>query len=808
MAQARLNYAGLFDSSPVPYLVLDTKLNVVGANRAYLSSTGLELDDVVGRWAWDAFPTDPDTLRQSIASCERAIRTGEPDTMARLRFEVPRDNGSGDSGPEARCWSITHVPVLDDAGEVELVMQHPIDVTELEQLRHDAAATGSAETGLAPERSGIIDHGRNVHAENLALKADSDRLRSLFQLAPSPIAILTGPDLVVELANEACQRFFGRQELVGRPLMEALPELAGQHLDELMHVLDSGKPFVGRGLRLALQPREPQTPMEEVFFDALYQPLVAADGSISGIFCQISDVTDAWRAQEALRESQERLHEGMDAARMVVWEWDHLRDALQLSDNAASVLGGQWDDLPSLLPGVNRDDFQVLRGRHSEATRDSPRYRGELRFERPDNDRMVWLEIRATVAFSKEGKRQLTRGVLLDITERKQAEEELRRADQSKDEFLAMLAHELRNPLAPIRTGLTVLGMSPSPEAAAQTREVMERQLGHMVRLVDDLLDIARISSDKLELRTQRVDLRSVIHNAVEISQSTIDAAGHQLYTSLPAQPLLVEVDPTRMAQVIGNLLTNAAKYTPRNGRIEVSAMREGAHVCIRVCDNGVGLAPEALPRIFDLFSQVGRTLDRSQGGLGIGLALAKRIVEMHGGSVEARSAGPHCGSSFSVRLPVEIQDPRERSRPIHADGGEARAETSLRVLVVDDNVDAADTMQSMLELLGHETRSVHTGLEAVSAVDSMAPDVVFLDIGLPDIDGYEAARRIRSMDPRHEVTLVALTGWGADADLQRSSDSGIDRHLTKPADPEMVRQILASYDPRRSFGHSEKRAH
>lgn len=392
------------------------------------------------------------------------------------------------------------------------------------------------------------------------------------------------------------------------------------------------------------------------------------------------------------------------------------------------------------------------------------------------------------------------RGVFVqgsDVTSHQRAEEELRdlsedlrRESRRKDEFLATLAHELRNPLAPIRTGLSVLALSPSPEQAAHTREVMDRQLRHMVRLIDDLLDIARINSNKIELRSEVADIDELVRSALETSRPAIDAAGHQLFLSLPARPLHVRADPTRISQVISNLLNNAAKYTPDHGRIEVLVEAEADDVVVRVSDNGVGIAADALPHVFDLFSQVGRSSDQSQGGLGIGLALVRRIAEMHGGSVDVRSEGPGRGSTFSLRLPA-VAVAADDTAGAAATAGPAPAASPMRILVVDDNLDAAETMRHLLELLGHEVAVAHDGPAAVDAVAAFDPQLVFLDIGLPGFNGYEVARRLRASYGPACPAIVAVTGWGAPGDVEHARAGGFDRHMTKPVDPRDVESVI-----------------
>ncbi|MGX4640422.1 ATP-binding protein [Massilia sp. SYSU DXS3249] len=385
--------------------------------------------------------------------------------------------------------------------------------------------------------------------------------------------------------------------------------------------------------------------------------------------------------------------------------------------------------------------------------------------------------------------------------ERVRSTEALVEADRRKSEFLATLAHELRNPLAPIRNGLELLRLGHAkPELQANVRAMMERQVGHMVHLINDLLDIARVSSGKVVLKIERVALQPVVASAIETSLPLIEAAGHALTVDLPEAPLLLDIDVVRISQVLSNLLSNAAKYTPPGGRIAVRARREGGEVAIEVLDDGIGIAAESLPLVFDMFTQVARSVDRSKGGLGIGLALVRHLVQLHGGRVTAASAGRGQGSRFTVRLPLGADS--EAPQPGDAAGGgedavPAPGPAPLRVLVADDNVDAAGTLCALLHLAGHQTRVAHDGAEAVELAAQFRPQVAFLDIGMPVLDGYGAARAIRALPGLEAVRLVALTGWGAQEDRRRSQEAGFDEHLLKPAVPGEVMALLAREERR-----------
>jgi PAS domain S-box-containing protein len=384
--------------------------------------------------------------------------------------------------------------------------------------------------------------------------------------------------------------------------------------------------------------------------------------------------------------------------------------------------------------------------------------------------------------------------VARDVTERKRAEELLRESDRRKDEFLAVLSHELRNPLATLRNGLEILRLcAAEDEASRDTRAMMERQLGHLVRLVDDLLDVSRISRGKLELRRARVPLRDVLSGAIELAGPAIQTGRHQLVVSFPPESIELEADPTRLAQVFANLLNNAAKYTEPGGRIRLAAERRANEVVVTVADSGMGIPAEALPTIFGLFSQVQRGAERAPGGLGIGLALAKGLVEMHGGTVTAASEGQGKGSTFTVSLPMsrsgaEGEFPRRAAAPLaHLVG--------RRILVADDDRDSAESLALMLRLFGNEVVTVHDGVEAEAEAERMRPDLLLIDVGMPLRSGYEATRGIRAQPWGADVVIVAVTGWGQESDREQSRVSGCDGHLIKPIDLEQLDKLLAGLE-------------
>jgi signal transduction histidine kinase len=440
-----------------------------------------------------------------------------------------------------------------------------------------------------------------------------------------------------------------------------------------------------------------------------------------------------------------------------------------------------------LVPGYEGRRFRIYDrvARTGEATR----------FVQEEKSMNRWFDIYAS-RLGGEGS-DLVAVLFSDITQRLLAEQDMRRlneelaqANRRKTEFLATLAHELRNPLAPLSNGLHLMRMaSGKPEVLEKTRQMMERQIQHMVHLVDDLLDVARISTGKVELRRQRMDLKDVVATAVETSAALIDAAGHKLTVEVPQEPLPMDADPTRIAQVVSNLLNNAAKYTPEGGKIALKVRVEGPHAVLSVSDTGVGIAPDALGKVFEMFAQVPSSAGKPQGGLGIGLSLVQSLVALHGGSITAASPGPGQGSTFTVRLPLLSPDMEVKSRMTQP--ATDTKPDQLQVLIVDDNTDAAESLGVLLDIEGHAAHIAHNGAEALQVAQSRPLDVVFLDIGLPDMTGYDVARRMRLLPGMQKTLLVALTGWGTQDDRQRTRDAGFDRHLTKPAELPAVEELL-----------------
>ena len=410
-------------------------------------------------------------------------------------------------------------------------------------------------------------------------------------------------------------------------------------------------------------------------------------------------------------------------------------------------------------------------------------------------DRLVYVIDRA---IAHDRLRHLNAELGLQLAERARVEEALRQAngrladaDRRKDEFIAILSHELRNPLAPIRYALPLLRRDELDETGARAIAVVERQVDHLTRLIDDLLDVSRITRGKIELRQEYVSLGSVLSSAVEAASPAVAAGRHTLKLSVPDEPIWLQADPARVAQVVTNLLNNSAKYTPRGGQITLETTREGREAVVRVRDTGIGIPPEALPHLFEMFHQVTARADKSAGGLGIGLSLVKRLVEMHGGSVEVHSAGVGQGAEFVVRLPIADEVQASEVRQATPAPGSGRR---LKVLVVDDNADLVDMLAALVTNLGHDVRKAMDGRTALSAATVYRPDVVLLDLGLPVMNGLEVARELRRSPNGAGLRLVALTGWGQPEDRRQTGEAGFDEHLTKPTDPKTLAALLARF--------------
>lgn len=713
-----------------------------------------------------------------LAACRAAAETGDATAREALAGLTKLFSGACDAftfeypcaTPERELWFEMHASRAA-FGVSKFVVSHA-DVTTRKNAEEALRESERRERRHAAELEAILD--TVPIGVSIALDPRGDHMRGN-RACEELLGTTPGAELSMTAPDAPALRVFrqGRKLSVDElPLQRAL---AGELVSDILEIV------------------RPDGRTVTVYAKAA--PLHYENGETNGAVGAFLDITSLKRAEEALRESEERhrtlieaLGDGVFVAQDYRFVFANAALPAMLGYTPAEFWDMPFDKViaPECLPLWNE--------RFAQRIGDGPEPPGnyEARAVPKSGGPPIDMELRAR-RIQYRG-RPAVLGVLRDVTERKKTEQALIAADRRKDEFLATLAHELRNPLAPIHDAAHVLRRmsltGPDGENSRALVEIIDRQVGHLIRLVDELLEVSRITRGKIELMIERIDLAAVIRQAVETSRPVIDRGGHALRVELPDAPLPLDADPVRMTQVFTNLLNNAAKYTEPGGEIVVRADRRGREAVITVTDSGLGIPPEMLPRVFDLFTQVHRTLGRAQGGLGIGLALVRSLLKLQGGSVEAESAGLGRGTTFTIRLPLAATAGTQEAQPPENSGA---ARCSRRILVVDDDVDVARSFAILLETYGAVVRTENSGAAGVAAFDAFRPDLVFLDIGMPRMDGYETARRLRARPGGEKATLVALTGWGEKQISEQVRAAGFDFHLTKPApDAELEKLLFA----------------
>jgi signal transduction histidine kinase len=629
------------------------------------------------------------------------------------------------------------------------------------------------------------------------LAAERERFVQLFDQAPTFLAVLNGPAHVIELVNPGYLKLVGHRAVVGCKVADALPEAVAQgYLALLDEVYRTGKPFSAFGAKYAVQ-ASPEGPIEERHLDFVYQPITDHDGSISGILVQGVDVTARVEGDRARALDRARLDYATRLSGVGFWycnlpfdelQWDErVKDHFFFPPTARITI----DDF---YARIHEDDRAATREAIDAAIRDRTPYDIVYRTVHPTSGAIQWIRALGGADYASDGSPTHFDGVTVDVSAQKLDQQhlatlnhQLREQDRRKNEFLATLAHEMRNPLAPIRNAAELCSRTIPPNSPAHAAiGIVKRQVGQLSRLVDDLLDVSRISQGRIDLKMEIVELKHLIEMARETVAPLMGEKHHELSIIQAHEPVHVKGDSGRLVQALSNVLTNAAKYTDAHGQIRVRTEIRGDTVAIEVGDNGAGISPDLLPRVFELFTQSERTLDRAQGGLGIGLSIVKQLIQMHGGECVARSAGVGQGSTFEITLP--------RSRPIAEGPGDPleSSRTGRRILIIDDNVDAATSLAEILRIEGHECQALFSAQEALERAASLRPDFVLLDIGLPGLDDHELARRLRQIDGLEHVALIALTGYGQPYDLGRARIAGFDGHFVKPLDFAQLERKLA----------------
>jgi PAS domain S-box-containing protein len=676
--------------------------------------------------------------------------SGEPFFMENLPLRMRR------RGYDEDTWfTFSYSPVLDDAGSIAGIY---------------CACTETTRMVLAEREQ----------------RAERERLESLFEQSPGFLAILRGRDHVIEVANEAYRQLTNSPEIVGMRVADAFPEAAKDGFIALMDdVFSSGVPFAGRSMRVSLN-RKSSDSLSEAYLDFIYQPIRNALGEVESILVQGHEVTEQHRAQEALQV----FSNSIPAIAWVAYpdgrverfnsQWE-----IYTGQPVESAVGDGW------ITALHPDDRAATLEAWESARASNTPAQAEYRLRQHDGA-YRWFFARGVPQLDASGKVIRWFGTITDTEDARQIAQALRNADRQKDEFLATLAHELRNPLAPIRSAVQLLNSPAATEPVrARAADVIGRQAGHMARLLDDLIDIARITQQRMVLKKEAVSIDDVVQSAMEAARPVADAKRHRLTVALDSPHDILWVDPLRITQVLSNLLNNAAKYTDPGGQIRLEVRAGDSAMEMVVIDSGIGLSAEAIANIFTMFAQEQSALDRSDGGLGIGLALSKGLVELHGGTLAAFSEGPGKGSRFVVRLPLGDQTVQS-ALPVKAAPSLNGGVRARSVLLADDNLDAAETLAELLRMDGHTVHTANDGMSAAAMALKLKPDVLVLDIGMPGLNGYEVARQVRAQPWGREPLLIAATGWGREDDREKARTAGFDMHLTKPFDPVHLAAVIA----------------
>ena len=747
---------GVFEGSPDCVKLLDAAGHIIAMNRNGLCA--MEIDDfkTIKGAHWATLWTDEN--RHAIEAAIVAARSGRNYS---LNLACPTAKGT------LRWWDVRVAPIVGNSGQVSRILSISRDITEerfvMEKMRVSEERFRSLVTATAAIVWGMPGSGQ-FHEEQPGWSAFTGQLFDS---------------------------------------MKGLGWLDAIHPDDRHRTVTSWDQAVANGVVFEAEHRLRRADGQFRYMNMRAVPIKGPEDTIIEWIGAHTDIHDRILAETVLRDNEERVRLATESAELGLWVWHPSTDEVIWENHRPYEIFGLPLDAPPITARQFLTDFvqpeHITEFGHAvkNTIESGERLHFQGRIRRTDGETR-WVEFFGNLQPQLDGDPLRIIGTVADITTSKHREEELRRlasnlseADRRKTEFLAVLAHELRNPLAPIQHGLELIRAQPgNREILDKVRNMLDRQVNQMVRLVNDLLDVARITSGKVELRKRRAEIGDLVKIAVETSMPLIEASQHRFSISVPDGSIPVYVDPERISQVISNLLNNAAKYTPPGGVITLNVSHDESEVIVAVTDNGIGIAPQSIGTVFDLFRQVGQDFERSQGGLGIGLSLVRQLVELHGGTTLAVSPGEGGGSTFMFRLALigvptaPTQQPDNR-----AEAGDLK---KLKILIADDNIDAADIFSMLLQASGHGTAIAHNGHAAVEMARKYHPDIAFLDIGMPGMNGYEVAMAIRSISALADVKLIALTGWGNEQDRSMSQEAGFDRHLTKPVDIKVIETLLS----------------
>jgi PAS domain S-box-containing protein len=750
LRESEERFRTLADSSPVPIWVTDASGGIEFLNAAYSDFFGVTLEDVRGpKWAMLLHPDDADAY---VGAYYEALRERNA-----FRAEARVRRGDG----EWRWVDTRGVPRFSEGGEF---------------LGHVGSSPDVTEMKIAQQ----------------ALRESEEQFRASFEISTVGMA---QADPITGRLLRVNQRYC---EMTG--YSEA--ELLQLSIRDINHPEDRDADFerfqrLGHGQvsEYWAEKRYLRKDGGVIWVAATANLVRNAAGQPTRTVAVITDITGRKQAEAALRESEAQFRASFELAAVGQAQVNPATGRFErINQKFCEIVGYSEEELLSMTPAeiTHPEDRQpyvdtyprFLRGEIEE-------FLIEKRYVRKDR-KIVWVSVAAKLIRDSDGRPLRTIGVFQDITERKRAEEELKQADRRKDEFIATLAHELRNPLAPIRNAVEMLGLCQSSDPDFEwSRNVIDQQVKHLARLVDDLIDVSRITRNRLVIKKERVSLTDVINGALNAARLLIEQRGHLLTVALPVEPVYLSADPVRLTQIFMNLINNAAKYTHERGQIRVDAERKNDSVTVRVADNGIGISTDEVSHLFDMFYQVDRSYDQAHGGLGIGLTLVKRLVEMHGGTVEAKSAGIGQGSEFVVSLPVLGSS---SAVSMDKDPVEQKYKKRRRILVVDDYPSAAESLARRLKRFGNEVETALDGFEGVKRAEKFRPDIVLLDIGMPKLNGYKAAKMIREQPWGRDMVLIAFTGWGQEEDRQRTREAGFDAHLVKPVDYTKLSELLEKF--------------